>query len=75
VQGSEQVQSNGLLLEIRFLLAAHKTMDDFKKSSLLYQLRKELSYIEWNKLDLKNLESLRQEVEEQIEALTKNKRK
>jgi hypothetical protein len=50
-------------------------MDDFKKSSLLYQLRKELSYIEWNKLDLKNLESLRQEVEEQIEALTKNKRK
>ena len=50
-------------------------MDVYKKHSLLYQLRKELSYIEWNKLDLKNLESLRQEVEEQIEALTKNKRK
>jgi hypothetical protein len=75
VQGSEQVQSNGLLLEVQFLLAAHKTMDVYKKHSLLYQLRKELSYIEWNKLDLKNLESLRQEVEEQIDALTKNKRK
>ena len=50
-------------------------MDVYKKHSLLYQLRKELSYLEWNKLGLKNLESLRQEVEEQIESLTTKKDK
>ena len=48
-------------------------MDVFTRHRLLYDLRKELSYLEWKKLGLKNLEPLKEEVDKQIEELVKVK--
>lgn len=65
----------GPRLEVRFLFATprKRIMDVFTKYSLLYQLRKELSYLEWKKLGLKNLEPLKEEVDKQIEEIVKVK--
>ena len=75
MQSYEQFQSNWPRLEVRFLFATprKKIMDVFTRHRLLYDLRKELSYLEWKKLGLKNLEPLKEEVEKQIEELVKVK--
>ena len=44
-------------------------MDVYTKHRLLYDLRKELSYLEWKKLGLKNLEPLKEEVDKLLEEL------
>ncbi len=40
-----------------------------KKISLLYELKRELSYLEWKRLGLNNLEPLIQEVDKKISTL------
>lgn len=49
-------------------------MDIFTEHQLLYQLRKELSYLEWKKLGLNNLEPLKQEIDERINQLIQEKK-
>lgn len=49
-------------------------MDTYTQHRLLYELRKELSNLEWKKLGLNNLEPLKQEIDERINKLIQEKK-